>query len=295
MKKTKLNLKEEKLSGFLVTTDRKKLWACELDLLEQLDAVCKKHHLNFFLIGGTMLGAIRHKGFIPWDDDIDVAMMREDYDKLLKIADKEFKKPYFLATSLNDKHFIGHAQLKNLNTAAINEEEKYLDYKKCIFIDIFVFDKVSEDEKERNKQKKQLKFYNMLLRGYYFAESPTKKLSSKLFRFGMRIYKKFIPFAKLYRKYEKIATRFNNTDTRLVSNPLFYVCYDKDIAKYDDLKDLVDCKFEYLTVKIPKTYDDILTRQYGDYMKPVMGTQLHSIETFDTEKSYTEYLKEKEK
>lgn len=294
MKKTKLSLKEEKLSGFLVTRDRKKLWACELDLLEQLIDVCNKYNLKYFLVGGSMLGAVRHKGFIPWDDDIDVAMLREDYDKLLKIADKEFKEPYFLATSLNDKHFIGHAQLKNLNTTAISEEEKYLDFKKCIFIDIFVFDKVSENEQERKKQKKQLKFYNMLLRGYYFAEVPTKKFSSKVFRLGMRFYKKIVPFAKLYRKYERIATKYNNTDSKLVSNSLFFTSYDGDLNNLSDLVELTDSKFEYLTVKIPKNYDKILSNLYGDYMKPVMGTQLHSIEIFDTEKSYEDYLKDKE-
>ena len=285
MATSKLSLKEEVRSNFVVTTKRKKVWAVELGLLEELIRVCKKHHINYFLIGGSLLGAIRHKGFIPWDDDIDVAMLREDYEKLLKVSE-EFKKPYFLATSLNDNHFIGHAQLKNLNTTAIPENEKQLDYKKAIFIDIFVFDRVSEDAKERKMQKKKLKFYNILLRGWYFAEVPTKNFISKLFRFIIRRLKKIISFTGLYNRYENVATKFNDTDSSVISNPLFYVHYDKDLNKYADFKDLIDWDFEYLKVKVPRNYDAVLTRLYGDYMKPVKDTQLHDIGTFDTENSY---------
>ena len=85
---------EETRDGFVVTESRKKLWGILLDLLLKFDEVCKNNDLRYFLSCGSMLGAVRHKGFIPWDDDIDVCMPREDYDRLLTLSD-EFRSPYF--------------------------------------------------------------------------------------------------------------------------------------------------------------------------------------------------------
>ena len=85
--------KEEIRDGYTVTTKQKKIWAVEMDLLDQLLKVCKKHDIKVIIYAGTLLGAIRHKGFIPWDDDIDVALTRPEYEKLLKVAPEEFKAP----------------------------------------------------------------------------------------------------------------------------------------------------------------------------------------------------------
>ncbi len=90
------DLSEEVRTGYTATTDIKELWAVELDLLEKFQELCRKHELRYFAIGGTLLGAVRHKGFIPWDDDIDLAMPLNDYLKLIEIEPKELKYPYFL-------------------------------------------------------------------------------------------------------------------------------------------------------------------------------------------------------
>ena len=88
-------LKEEIRCEYKVTQDLKKIWMVGLDILFELDKVCKKHNLKYFLLWGSLLGAIRHKGFIPWDDDIDVGMLRSDYEKLFSLKE-EFDAPYFL-------------------------------------------------------------------------------------------------------------------------------------------------------------------------------------------------------
>ena len=84
------NMKEEVINGFIVSEKRKAIWNVELGLLKKLDEVCKKHSLRYWIECGTLLGAIRHQGFIPWDDDIDVVMPRKDYDKLYEISKEEF-------------------------------------------------------------------------------------------------------------------------------------------------------------------------------------------------------------
>ena len=89
---------EEIRDGYKVSREMKKIWAVELDLLNELNRVCNKHNIRCMAWAGTMLGAIRHKGFIPWDDDIDIMLFRDDYEKLCEIAPSEFTYPYFFQT-----------------------------------------------------------------------------------------------------------------------------------------------------------------------------------------------------
>lgn len=91
---------EEIRDGYLVTERVKKIWYTEINLLIAFDRMCKEYNLKYSVCYGTLLGAIRHKGFIPWDDDIDVFMMRDDYNRMLKIAPNYFKEPYFFRMAL---------------------------------------------------------------------------------------------------------------------------------------------------------------------------------------------------
>ena len=94
---------DEMRNGFLVTSHRKKLWNVQIGLINEFARICKKHNLKWFACYGTLLGAARHKGFIPWDDDVDLAMLRPDYNKFIKIAAEEIKYPYFLDNWCNYK------------------------------------------------------------------------------------------------------------------------------------------------------------------------------------------------
>ena len=92
----------EERCGYYVSPEMKKVWAVELDLLSEFARVCKKHNLKWWICYGTLLGAVRHKGFIPWDDDVDVVMMRSEYDKLCEVSREEFRHPYSLQFYNND-------------------------------------------------------------------------------------------------------------------------------------------------------------------------------------------------
>ena len=120
-----------------------KLHQVELEILDDFVSVCEKHKLRYFLTGGTMLGAIRHKGFIPWDDDIDIGMPREDYDKFIKIGSEALGNKYTLdCFELNKKYYLPFAKIKKNNTIF----DEGLDDKnhKGIFIDIIPFENVDE-------------------------------------------------------------------------------------------------------------------------------------------------------
>ena len=151
--------KKEVRNNYEITSNMKKIWAVELDLFKQLDSICKKHKITYYADGGTLLGAIRHHGFIPWDDDMDFIMYRKDFDKLCKFS-SEFKDPYFFQIEETDPGSLRcHAQLRNTSTTGILNSEKNFNYpfNQGIFIDIFPLDNVPEDSKKRIDFVKRMK------------------------------------------------------------------------------------------------------------------------------------------
>ena len=152
--------------GYQVTAKMKKIWAVELDLLCEFQRVADKYGIKYIANGGTMLGAVRHKGFIPWDDDIDLMMMRDEYDRLCEIAPKEFRHPYFFQTEYSDPGSLRcHAQLRNSETTAILDDEKngHFHFNQGIFIDIFPLDAVPDDKNlYESTSKIAMRYYNYM-------------------------------------------------------------------------------------------------------------------------------------
>lgn len=154
----KINLAEEIICDYLVTSKIKEVWQLELDMLEEVDRICQKYEIEYFLQGGTLLGAVRHKGYIPWDDDIDIVMRRNDYNKFLEIAQKELGDKYFLQYYKTERKYNrGHAQIRNPNTTAIIKGDEFNNFNKGIFIDIFPLDNIPNDKKEADKFIKEVK------------------------------------------------------------------------------------------------------------------------------------------
>ena len=119
---------QEERCGYVVTSGMKRIWAVELDLLNEFARVCRENGLKWFAHAGTMLGAVRHRGFIPWDDDIDIIMPRKDYERLCKLAPSAFSHPYFFQDEQTDRYFArAFSRLRNSETTAIFENEK--DYR----------------------------------------------------------------------------------------------------------------------------------------------------------------------
>ena len=277
-------LNEEVRYGYTVSSTMKRVWACELNLLEEFSRVCNKHSLRFWIDSGTLLGAIRHKGFIPWDDDIDVVMLREDYDKLVSISDSEFKKPYLFQTAYNEKQFVrGHAQLRDTRTTAIIPIELYKDFNQGIFIDIFVMDYVPDDEKEEAKQewrayrlRDKLEYRATPL--VYFKNDRERFIQSV--RYKIKYFTKK-SFNKLYKRYEDLFRQnIASQCSRVACTAWVYRCLRRDKHFYDET---VYVDFEHLKVPAPKEYDKLLTVQYGDYMTPVKVPTCHGELIFDTD------------
>ena len=290
---------EEERSGFLVSSEMKKLWAVELDLLNELIRVCKKYNISYYADGGTLLGTVRHGGFIPWDDDIDIAMPRSDYYRLCQVAGKEFKDPYFFQTEQTDPGSIrGHAQLRNCYTTGILKTElKYkYPFNQGIFIDIFPLDSVPDSKTDRKKIAQKIDEYRSKSRKYvkYYLgindsvgfKRVLKDKYLKIFRCMHKTYHN-----KYFEKLEALKCSYNNTETDKMSN----LCLGGgEVERYTIKKKWYENSeikpFEMLELPVPANYDNVLKRIYGDWKTFVVGTTIHGGIIFDTERSYLEYL-----
>ena len=283
-------LKSEIREDFLVDEKRKKIWAVELDILLLFDTLCKEHNLTYFLMHGTLLGAVRHKGFIPWDDDIDVVMPREDYDKFLSLADS-IKEPYFLQTPITDSESgFSIAKLKNSNTTCVNELFKYQDMNFGIHIDILPLDNfVEEGAKERYEKINAL---NIDASTYMRIKHPNldEKNKERVKKYSGKTPK------EIFEEVEKIASQFENKKTDKVTvAPLTLYSLENNVFEREDFSDKVMCKFEGFEFPIPIGYDRLLKVMYGDYNilppKEKRGVW-HGGAIFEPDMPYKEYLKE---
>lgn len=278
----------EERSGYHVSSDMKKVWAVELDLLETLLRVCRDHNLKIFADGGTLLGAVREHGFIPWDDDIDLVMMRADYEKLCRIAPKVFKKPYFFQNYHTEKGYPRrHAQFRNIQTTGIlkNEMDKCYSFNQGIFLDIFVLDGLYEDSKKQLWQRRRGEFVQKLINARCNPKSRIKIVHYLC---------KMIPWVFLTKRMDKIVTEKDAQSSRLVVNYGFSFELGSKLVsrerKYYE-EDPIVVPFEFVKIPIPKHYDSWLRSRYGDYMKPSKAGAVHSGVIFDTDLSYKNYMK----
>lgn len=250
----------------------------DLILLKEFDRLCKEVGVGYFVCGGTMLGYMRHEGFIPWDDDVDVAMLREDYDRFMKEAGPHLKEKFFLQTRETDPNIpYLFSKLRLDDTEYITRYNKDRNYHKGICLDIFPFDYLPEREQERKEFVEEVralarKHHIIARRRYPIPEEeivPRNEQESRYIEEQKKLLKKYweTDLSKSQEKYLKAATRYNSVakERNLQTVGSFIPTYT-----YIDLNDLLPYqrgRFEDIEVSVPKRPDIFLEMQYGDYMK----------------------------
>ena len=289
---------EEERDGYLVSAKMKELWAVQLDLLSEFNRVCKKYNLKFILDFGTLLGAIRHKGYIPWDDDIDVSMLREDYDKLMVVGPKEFKHPYFLQSQETDKRFDGGVvKLRRSDTTCFmaHNLKNHSSYNQGIFIDIFVYDRLPSDDQnvlEAINLESKTAFNRMVLMSRRIILKDGKIMSylfAHYYRCKCRLHHGSLK--TITKTWEEVARRYKTLDTDWVGSIRFFNLHCRSRKWFEET---ILVPFENMALPAPKAYDEFLRKCFGDYMTPVREGSAHSLVFFDTNRAYKEILADKE-
>ena len=292
---------EEVRDGHTVSADMKKVWAAELELYGLFCDVCDRHGLRHFWTYGNLIGAARHKGYIPWDDDIDVFMPREDYKKLCEIASQEFTEPYFFQTEHTDPGcHITFAKIRKNGTTAILDFEAPSRYRyhQGIFLDIFPMDNLPDDPEERRKFGKKTRFLKRM------SQVWARMFDSRRIYFGRKIMYLTVPFVYIARgivhlfripnipclRLEKVMQTYNDRETEAVS---VFCLGSSHVFLREWFADTVMLPFEFLEVPAPVGYVELLDKIYGNWHVPARGAAgrcAHEGMTYDMERPYTDYL-----
>lgn len=258
---------EEIRDWFKVSSNRKKVRNVELWLIEEIKKICKKHNIMYYAAYGTLLWAVRHKWFIPWDDDCDIVMFRKDYEKFWEIAPHELPDHIKLCT-----YHQWFSKLINLKTSAFCYENRWdEDFFWGIRVDIFPIDYASKLRIINwIKSIILLSLRSILIsqKAYWFINIMGKL--KKFFILPLKFIFKKIDCSKIYELHEKISKKTLLKSENVYSSTFLFKYFPKKI--YDKSHEVV---FEGTTINIPDWYDTYLKIQYGDYMKRVIAEWGH--------------------
>lgn len=253
--------------GYSVSSRGKKIWAVELDLFSEFSRVCQKHDIAFSVAFGTMIGAVRHKGFIPWDDDFDIMLERAEYEKLLSVGPHEFKHPYFFQYALNERNvFTPLARLRNSETTGYaSGSPTSSSYNNGIYLDLYCFD-ANPQNRVKYLWKHFLKRVVGKLLGIYYQQVPCRQTLMQHLMFGLKPVAHLVSYESLWFWYCEVLKLYNEDEDHYSHMLTAQVGGRADWISHDALTDVVLVPYEFIKVPIVKDYDRYLRSMYGDYM-----------------------------
>ena len=242
-----------------------------LEILKKIAEICDSEGFTYYLAYGTLIGAVRHKGFIPWDDDLDIMMPRKDYDKFIRYfrnnADKLY--PFKLFDyDINKDYPYGLSRISDVRFRMVPENEK-----ECgmgTFVDIYVLDGLGNDYKTAySYQKKTAALASLVFLSTRksFARDNTKGNLKMLFKFFVFIYAKIMGKDYFLKKLKKYENKFDFDNSEYIANNQWASVAKIVIYKRKIFESVSEMSFENLKFKVPTNYHEVLNASYGDYMK----------------------------
>ncbi len=273
--------------------DIKKLHGVQSELLKEFIRICKAMKLRYWLVGGSALGAVKYRGIVPWDDDIDVAMPRDDYERFLSEAEKYLPDHMFLQNYRTDPEFpMLFSKLRNSNTAFVEPGWRKLRMNHGIYIDIFPLDGYPNGKAAQLWLNTKLIYYKAVLT---FARNKARNMRSVrgvAEQVGYVLFGRFISTARIFSRFEKTIKKFD------CSNSTFWYNYGNKLHSLEKVPAVwygsgCAAEFEGMDVVIPEQYDSFLRYRFGDYTAELPEDRRvpsHIPELVDTEHSYKDRL-----
>lgn len=264
-----------------------KLQQAEFSLLQLAVSICDKLNVKYYLVCGSALGAVKYGGFIPWDDDIDIGMFREDYERFLKYAPDLLPKGLFLQTYRSDANYCNiFAKLRNSETTYIEKSCGKLDINHGVYIDIFPLDGYPKSKKRQTLLELKKTYYRQRLLSLFDNPNLLKKIIRMPLRWSVSV-----PAKTIYR-YEKLISSVGFDDADIICNHGNWQG-KLEYAPRAQYGEGAWASFEGLKVLIPERYDEYLTQKYGDWradLPPEQQIGHHYAEVIDLERPYTDYV-----
>lgn len=270
------DLEDEVRDGFYVCSLIKCCWMAQLQILEKIDKICQKHKIQYQAEFGTLLGTIRHGGFIPWDDDMDISMKREDYKKFLKVSEKELPEGYHIISYRNDNDYWD-VMARVVNSTNISFDEKFLE-ENCYFpfstgVDIFPLDFAPTKEREVNILKGLVDNIKGIADDYGIGVLKGEVLEDALLTVeelcNIKIDRQGNIREQLYDVVVSLYSLYREEESKEVGLMALWLENGRNMFPKEYYAKTARLPFDKITIPVPIAYDSVLKQKYGDYMKMV--------------------------
>ena len=302
MNLSKTFIEDEVRLGFYIPATIKQAWAAELEVLHTIDRICQENSIRYYADWGTFLGAVRHGGFIPWDDDLDIVMLREDYDRFLSISANVLPEGYAVHTFRNEDGFVEfHAVVMNTERARFDEEhhKKFHGFPYICGIDIFVLDFVHNDDMIETKRCKDVTYIIAFADGMLCGSFDQASINHNLDKIEVICHTKIdrnlstkALWVKLYELAERKCAEVTSNDSNTLAQLVPWGLKGQKFRRYllDDYNNIVRLSFENTTIPVPLYYDRLLGQRYSNYMRINKNAGAHDYPYFTKQKSDLEAL-----
>ncbi|WP_314730692.1 LicD family protein [Oribacterium parvum] len=280
---------DEVRDGFYIPGIMKRLWAADLTVLSEVDKICKKYDIPYYAVGGTLLGAVRDGNFIPWDDDIDIMMFREDYKRFIQLAQAELAKGLSVHSMEVDRNRCDFVSVISKSGLGFHSEylREYCEFPYSVQVDVFVLDELANNPEDEAYRQDVVKMFGEVLRGLYKKNgeaSLQRELKSIEQLFRIELNRKEDLKGQVYRLMDRIFCEFNGEGGENVACIPWCVFQKETVypqTAFDKAKKIPFCNMQ---IPIPGDYDAVLKAEYGEYRKKQRAGGAHNYPYFKRDK-----------